>query len=89
MDAQYFGDPDAQLFRLDQRLDEGVQFLDTRAAAHIIERLEPRTAEPDLVEHLGELVGQRVVEFLDQAADRGIEAEARLNRDRQQVERVR
>ena len=65
-----------------------MQLLDAGAAAHVIEGLQPRPAEPDLVEHLRELVRERVLELFRQTSDGGIEAEARLDRDRQQVERV-
>src|SRR6266581_1789369 len=89
LDAEYFRDTDTELFRLDQRLDEGVQLLDAGAAAHVIERLQARPAEPDLVEHLRELVGERVLELFREPPDGGVEAEAGLDRDGQQVERVR
>src|SRR5207248_4239595 len=82
-------DTDAELLRLDQGLDEGVEFLNAGAASHVVERLETGPAEPDLVEHLGELIGERVVELFHQAADGGVEAEAGLDRDGQQVESVR
>src|SRR5438067_3606664 len=65
-----------------------MQLLDAGAAAHVVERLQARPAEPDLVEYLRELVGERVLEFFRQASDGGIEAEARFDRDGQQVERV-
>src|SRR2546422_6987719 len=55
LDAEHFRDTDTELFRLDQRLDEGVELLDAGAASHVIERLQARPAEPDLVEHLREL----------------------------------
>src|ERR1700730_16007262 len=88
LDAEHFRDTDAELLGLDQRLDEGVQLLDAGAAAHVVERLQPRPAEPDLVEDLGELVGERVLELFREASDGGVETKACLDRDGQQVERV-
>ena len=89
LDAKDFRDTDAELFRLDQRLDEGVQLFDAGTAAHVIQRLETRPAEPDFVEHLGELIGQRILELFRQPTDGGIEAKSGFDRDGQQVERVR
>src|SRR5206468_8257257 len=55
LDAQHVGDADAQLLRLDDRLEEVVQLGDAVAAAHVVERLEAGPAQTDLVEHLREL----------------------------------
>src|SRR2546426_6944752 len=89
LNAQHLRDSHAELLGLDQRQDEGVQFLDPRAPAHVIERLETRPAEPDFIEDLGELIRQRILELLCQPADGGIEAEPGLDRDGQQVKRIR
>src|SRR5207237_711911 len=56
--------------------------------AHVVEGFERRPAEADLVEDLGELVGQGVAELLDQAADGGIESKPGFDRDGQQVEGI-
>src|SRR6202022_2655105 len=88
LDAEYLRDTDAELLGLDQGLDEGVQLLHAGAAAHVIERLQPWPAEPDLVEHLRELVGERVLELFREPSDGGVETEARLDRNGQQVECV-
>src|SRR5437899_11011709 len=40
LNAEDLRDTDAELFRLDQGLDEGVQLFDARAAAHVIQRFE-------------------------------------------------
>ena len=46
-------------------------------------------ADPDLGQRSAELVGQRALGLLDDLAQRGIEAEAGLDRDGEQVEHVR
>ena len=46
-------------------------------------------ADADLAQHERELVDQRAVHVLGQLRDRGVEAEARLDADGEQVERVR
>ena len=55
----------------------------------VAERLAARLADADLGERPAELLGQRTLELLDDLAERGIEAEAGPDGDRQQVERVR
>src|ERR1700694_1914896 len=40
LDPEHFRDTDAELFRLDQRLDEGVQLLDAGAGAHVVAGLQ-------------------------------------------------
>src|SRR5439155_18039940 len=79
LDAEHLGDADAELLGLDQRLDEGVQLLDAGAAAHVIERLQSRPTEADLVEHLRELVREGVLELFRQPADAGVEAQTGLD----------
>jgi len=54
----------------------------------LVERLEPRPAEADLLEDGLELVGEGVVELLGDALDRRVKAEAGLDRDRKQVHHV-
>jgi len=85
---QDFGDAYAQLFGLDQGLDEAVKLLDPHATAHVVKRLEPGAAQAHLVEDLGELLGEGVLVLLCNSRQRGVETQARFNRDRQQVEGV-
>src|SRR5439155_225191 len=62
-----------QLLRLNDRLDEVVQLLDTGALAHVVERLQPGPSEPDLLHDPAELAGKRVLVFLHHRLDRRIE----------------
>src|SRR6202162_5030598 len=89
LDAQHVGDSDAELLRLNDRLDEVAQLLDLAPPSDIVERLETRTAEADLVEHDRELSGEFVVVLVNHASERGIEAQAGFHRDGEQVERAR
>src|SRR3979411_1177676 len=53
LDAEDFSDAGAELLRLDDGLDEVVQVLYPAAPAHLVHRLEARTAEAYLTKHLG------------------------------------
>ena len=55
----------------------------------VAQRFATRLADSDLGQRPAELVGQRALELLDDLAQRGIEAEAGPDGDRQQVEGVR
>ena len=66
-----------------------MQVLDAAAAAHLIHGLEPRPAQADLSEHLGELVRQRTLLLVDHARQRGVETEPGVDRDHEQVHGVR
>ena len=96
LDAQLLGldledarDRDAELLGLDDRADEARERGHLHARDHLAQGVAPGLADADLRERAPELVGERPVRLLDDLAERGVEAEAGLDRDRQQVERVR
>ena len=62
---------------------------DLGARDDVAQRLAARLADPDLGQRPAELVRQRALELLDDLAERGVEAEAGADGDRQQVEGVR
>ena len=68
--------------------DEVVQVGHLRAQHHVLQRVAARAADAHLGQHARELGRQRVVALFDQALNRGVEAEARLDADDQQVERI-
>ena len=55
----------------------------------ITQRVPPGATHPHLGQRLAELVDERPIHLLHDLGERGVEAEARLDRDREQVERVR
>ena len=83
------GHADTHLLRLDNRLHEVVQVLDPGAAAHVVERFQAGPAQAHLLEDGGELFGERVAELVGDPLHGGVEAEAGLDRDGEQVHGVR
>ena len=62
---------------------------DLGARDDVAQRVAARLADADLGQRPPELVRQRALELLDDLAERGVEAEAGPDGDRQQVEGVR
>ena len=62
---------------------------DLGARDDVAQRLAPRLADADLGEGAPELVDERALHLLDDLAQRGVEAEAGADGDREQVEGVR
>ena len=88
LDLQHLGDRHAELLGLDDGADEVAHRLGVRPGYHVAQRLASRATHADLGERLPELVDQRALHLLDDLGQRGVEAEAGLDRDGQQVERV-
>ena len=65
-----------------------MQVLHPTVPAHLVQRLEARPAEAHLAEGLAQQVGKSVLVFVGDACERGIETEARIDADDQQVKRV-
>ena len=61
---------------------------DLGARDDVPQGLAPRLADADLGQRPPELLGERSLELLDHLAQRAVEAEARTDGDRQQVQRV-
>ena len=78
LDAEHVGDADTELLRLDDRLDEVVQLVHLVAPRHVVERLDARAAQADLVEHLVELGSQSVAVLVADPAEGGVKAEPGL-----------
>jgi glutamate synthase domain-containing protein 1 len=74
---------------LDDRADEVGERLDVGSRDHVAQRVSPGLADANLGQRPAELVGQRAGQLLDHLGQRGVEAEAGANGDRQQVQRVR
>src|SRR5947199_100769 len=89
LDAEDLADAGAELLGLDDGLDEVVQVIDPAGAAHLVHGLEPRPAEADLAQDLRELVRQGVLVLVGDARQRGVEAEAGVDGDHEQVHGVR
>ena len=64
-----------------------VSFMSSRSA-RFLSAFARALADPHLVQHDPELLDQRALHALAHLDDRGVEAEARLDGDRQQVEHV-
>src|SRR2546430_14001782 len=62
-----------ELLRLDDRLDKVVQLLYARALAHIVQRLQPRPAKPNLLRDPAELACEGVLVLLHDLLDRRLE----------------
>src|SRR5438105_4339035 len=88
LDLEHFGDRNAELLGLDDGTDEVVDGLRVGALGHVTQCLSPRPTHADLGERLAEFLDQRPVHLLDDLGQRGVEAKARLDRNRQQVESV-
>ena len=89
LDLEHLRDRHTELLGLDDRADEVRQRRDLGPRDDVAQRLAARLADADLGQRPAELVGQRALELLDDLAERGVEAEAGPDGDRQQVERVR
>ena len=74
---------------LDHGQRERVELLDVGAVREVAEGVGARHAQLDLLQHAGELRGQHAGDVLDDLRDGGVERQARLDADRQQVQRVR
>ncbi len=83
------GDGHTELFGLDDGADEVGQGRHVGATHHLLERVASRLADANLCERPAELVGERTLGLLDDLGQRGVEAETGLDRDGEQVERVR
>ena len=89
LDLEHLRDRHAELLGLDDRADEVGERLDLGARDDVAQRLAPRLADADLGERPPELVDEWALHLLDELAQRGVEAEAGADGDRQQVEGVR
>ena len=89
LDLEHLRDRHTELLGLDDRADEVGQRPDLGAGHDVAQRVATRLADPHLGQRSPELVRQRALELLDDLAERGVEAEAGPDGDRQQVERVR
>jgi hypothetical protein len=89
LDLEHLRDRDAELLRLDDRADEVGERLDLGPRDDVAQRVAPRLADPDLREGTPELVDQGALHLLDDLAERGVEAEAGANGDREEIEGVR
>ena len=89
LDLQDLGDRHAELLGLDDGADEVAHRLGVRAGRDVAQRVATGATHADLGQRLAELVDERPFHLLDDLGERGVEAEAGLDRDRQQVERVR
>ncbi len=89
LDAQDASERASLLLGLDDRAHDGRELGHADALREVVQRALPRLAHPDLAERQLELVRERAVQPLDQLLDRAVEAEPRLDRDGEQVERIR
>ena len=87
--AQDPAERDAELVGLDHRAHEGGDLRRRHALGQLLQRVVARLADADLAERERELVDERALHVLGQLRERAVEAEAGLDRDREQVERVR
>ena len=88
LDAQHLGDRDAERVGLHHRADEGMELRDLAALAHRAQRVGAAGADLHLPQHPGELVGERSLGVGGDLLDGGVEAEAALDADGHQVDRV-
>src|SRR5436309_14585321 len=88
LDLEHLRDRDAELLGLDDRADEVREGLDLGPRDDVAQRLAPDLADPHFGEGAAELVDQGALHLLDDLAQRGVEAEAGADRDREQVEGV-
>src|SRR5205807_4388723 len=88
LDAEDLADAGAELLGLDDGLHEVVQVLHPAVPTHLVQRLEAWPAEADLAEGLAQEVGKSVLVFVGDACESGVETEARIDADDQQVKRV-
>jgi hypothetical protein len=89
LDAEDLADAGAELLRLDDRLDEVVKVIHPALTPHLVHGLQARAAEAYLSEDLGEHVRQRVLVFVRHPSEGGIETKPGVNRDHEEVHRVR
>ena len=78
-----------ELVGLDDRAGEARDLGRRRALGELLERVVAALADPHLAERERELLGERAFHVLGQLGDRAVEAETGLDRDGEQVERVR
>ena len=88
LDLEHLADRDAQLLGLDDRADEVGQRRHLGPRHDVAQGVAARLAHPDLREGPPELVRQGAVELLDHLAERGVEAQAGPDADREQVQRI-
>ena len=88
LDAQHVGDRDAERVGLHHRGDEAAQLGHVGALAEGAHRVGAARADLHLLQHAEELLGERARRVAGDLGERGVEAQAGLDRDRQQVERV-
>ena len=88
LDAQDLAERDAELVGLDDRAHERGDLGRVDAPGELLQRLRARLADAHLAERERELVDERALHVLGQLRDRAVEAEAGLDADREQVERV-
>src|SRR5712691_5505655 len=88
LNAQHFRHRNTELIGLDDRRDQVLQLLDLDALVDATERLLTRLADALLGSRALQFLGERSLQLLRDFDDRGIESEAGLHGDREEVERV-
>src|SRR4051794_12551584 len=89
LDLEHLRDRNTELLGLDDRADEVRERLDFGPWDDVAERLATRLAHAHLGQRAPELVDERALHLLDDLAQRGVEAKAGADGDREQVEGVR
>ncbi len=87
--AQHVRDRDTEGVGLHHRRDEPAQFRDVRSLGDSAQRVDSGQADLHLLEHSKQLFGQRTSGVAGDLRQRRVERQAGLDRDRQQVHRVR
>ena len=88
LDPQDLGDRDAEGVGLHHRTDERLQVVDVRALGQAAQGFRAALSELHLTEDPGELLGERPAGVAGHLLNGGVEAEAGLHADRQQVDGI-
>ena len=78
----------SEMLGLDERVDDSRQLGDVDPISHLPEGLRAALADPELGENEQELLDERAFEVLAEARESGVETEAGLDADRQDVEGI-
>src|SRR5690606_7797649 len=89
LDVEDLRDAHTELVRLDDRANEGGHVRHAKVFVHRTQRLAPRLAKLDLLDHTPEGESKLIIPLLVDLRHRLVEAQTSIDADRHQVERIR